>query len=271
MVRRQLLQRMVKVLPANSQRCIKALKNLQLQQIKHESEFYEEVYALQKKYQAIYQPIHDKRKSIVTGDYVPTDEESNWADVEEESSDVDESIKLLTDDIKKQLKLDFPVDYNGIPKFWLFIFKNTELLADMVQEHDEVVLDKLVDIKIIYHDTPMSYTLEFHFLENEHFTNKVLTKQYFLRSSINIEEPFLFEGPEIYKCIGCVINWNKGMNLTVKTIRKKQKHKAKNATRTVSKQVPNDSFFNFFTPPAVPEDITKVDIDDQTVSCLKSN
>lgn len=55
------------------------------------------------------------------------------------------------------------------------------------------------------------------------------------------------------------------MNLTVKTIHKKQKHKARGAVRTVSKQVPNDSFFNFFNPPEVPEDQDAIDLDTQSV------
>jgi hypothetical protein len=36
-------------------------------------------------------------------------------------------------------------------------------------------------------------------------------------------------------------------------VKKKQKHKSKGSVRTVTKTVKNDSFFNFFEPPAVPE------------------
>ena len=72
-------------------------------------------------------------------------------------------------------------------------------------------------------------------------------------------------GPEIYKCLGCNINWKPGKNLTVKTIKKKQKHKARGAVRTVSKQVPNDSFFNFFAPPDCPEDEAKLDEESQNI------
>lgn len=54
------------------------------------------------------------------------------------------------------------------------------------------------------------------------------------------------------------------MNLTVKTIRKKQKHKSRGAVRTITKQVPADSFFNFFNPPHV-EDGEKIDIDTQSI------
>ena len=36
--------------------------------------------------------------------------------------------------------------------------------------------------------------------------------------------------------------------MTVKTFKKKQKHKGRGTVRTITKQVPNDSFFNFFSP-----------------------
>ena len=55
------------------------------------------------------------------------------------------------------------------------------------------------------------------------------------------------------------------MNLTVKTIRKKQKHKERGAVRTIVKQVPNDSFFNFFNPPQIQEDQEEIDEDSQAV------
>lgn len=68
---------------------------------------------------------------------------------------------------------------------------------------------------------------------------------------------------------GCTIHWEKSMNLTVKTIRKKQKHKARGAVRTITKQVPNDSFFNFFNPPQInEEDKDKEDEETQGVSYL---
>lgn len=47
----------------------------------------------------------------------------------------------------------------------------------------------------------------------------------------------------------CTIDWTKGKNVTLKTIKKKQKHKGRGTVRTVTKTVPNDSFFNFFSPP----------------------
>ena len=100
---------------------------------------------------------------------------------------------------------------------------------------------------------PMSFVLEFHFEPNEYFTNEVLTKTYRMRSEPDDSDPFSFDGPEIMGCTGCQIDWKKGKNVTLKTIKKKQKHKGRGTVRTVTKTVSNDSFFNFFAPPEVPE------------------
>ncbi|KAM7344310.1 nucleosome assembly protein 1 [Cochliomyia hominivorax] len=261
-LRRQYLQEMVKCLPASLQNRITVLKNIQLEHLKLEAEFFDEVYKLEKKYQEKYQPLFEKRKTIVTGEVEPEKEEPKWKpEPADENSDIDE-----TPDFSKLLKKvkEIPEDTKGIPNFWLTIFRNTEILSEMVQEHDEPVLQKLTDITIKY-DDEHSYTLEFHFDENDYFTNSVLTKQYFLKSSVDEDNPFGFEGPEIYKCKGCNINWKKKMNLTVKTVRKTQKHKERGAIRTVYKQMPIDSFFNFFNPPEVKEDKEEIDEDSQGI------
>ena len=62
---------------------------------------------------------------------------------------------------------------------------------------------------------------------------------------------FFQKGPEIIKCEGTPIDWKKGKNVTVKVIKKVQKHASRGTRRTVTKTVQNDSFFNFFSPPAV--------------------
>lgn len=94
------------------------------------------------------------------------------------------------------------------------------------------------------------FTLEFHFEPNDYFTNETLTKHYDMRAVVDEDDPFSFDGAEIVKCKGCDISWKKGKNVTIRTVNKKQKHKTKGNTRTVTKTVPNDSFFNFFSPPA---------------------
>ena len=146
-------------------------------------------------------------------------------------------------------------DYNdsttGIPKFWYHVLKNAndEVLMSMIETHDEAVLESLVDITLeLKSPENTGFTLKFHFAENEWFSNPVLTKEYELRPGHDPESPLEYDGPEIFRCKGCPIHWKPNKNLTVKTVKKKQKHKSKGNVRTVTKTVKNDSFFNFFDP-----------------------
>ncbi|KFW05968.1 Nucleosome assembly protein 1-like 4, partial [Fulmarus glacialis] len=133
------------------------------------------------------------------------------------------------------------------------------------QEYDEPILKHLQDIKVKFSEPgqPMSFSLEFHFGPNDYFSNSVLTKTYKMKSEPDKTDPFSFEGPEIVDCEGCTIDWKKGKNVTVKTIKKKQKHKGRGTVRTITKQVPNDSFFNFFSPIKVSGDGESLDEDSE--------
>jgi len=254
-------------LPAPVRRRIKALKKLQLEATKIEAKFYEEVHQLECKYHELYTPIYKKRTEITKGDHEPTDVEAEWPS---DSEDEDEG---LSEEVKEKAKLDDNknADVKGIPSFWLTIFKNVEMLAEMVQEADEPVLEALTDITVTFSEKePMGFTLHFHFGANQYFTNTVLTKQYEMKCEPQEDDPFSFEGPEIFKCTGCPIEWNKGKNLTIKQVKKKQKHKSKGSVRTITKQVKADSFFNFFDPPAVPDD-PNAEVDEDTQALLTAD
>ncbi|KAL1790273.1 nucleosome assembly protein 1-like 1 [Sigmodon hispidus] len=60
----------------------------------------------------------------------------------------------------------------------------------------------------------------------------------------------------------------KRKNVTLKTIKKKQKHKGGGTVHTVTKTVFNDSFFNFFAPLGVPEN---GDLDDDAEAILPAD
>ncbi|XP_058046088.1 nucleosome assembly protein 1-like 1 isoform X2 [Ahaetulla prasina] len=253
-------------LPKVVKRRVNALKNLQVKCAQIEAKFYEEVHELERKYATLYQPLFDKRSEIINAVYEPTEEECEWkTDAEEEISEMKEKAKL--EEEKKDQEKDDP---KGIPEFWLTVFKNVDLLSDMVQEHDEPILKHLKDIKVKFSEAgePMTFTLEFHFEPNEFFTNEVVTKTYRMRSEPDDSDPFSFDGPEIMGCTGCQIDWKKGKNVTLKTIKKKQKHKGRGTVRTVTKTVSNDSFFNFFSPPEVPE---SGDLDDDAEAILAAD
>merc|ERR1719414_1200783 len=162
----------------------------------------------------------------------------------------------------------------GVPEFWLHIFRQVDTLSEMLQEHDEPIVRHLEDIKVKYSDPgkPMSFELEFLFSENDYFTNKSLSKVYMMRAEPDEADPLSFEGPEIIKCTGCKIDWKKGKDVTVKVIKKRQKHKSKGSVRTIEKKVKADSFFNFFDPPIVPtpEDGAE-EMDEETEALLAAD
>ncbi|XP_060892481.1 nucleosome assembly protein 1-like 4a isoform X6 [Labrus mixtus] len=245
------------MLPKVVKRRVHALKKLQVQCANIEAKFYEEVHELERKYAALYQPLFEKRRDIVTGTVEPTDEECEWHSDREEEEELAEEVKekAAIEDSKKE-EATPQEDPKGIPEFWLTIFKSVDMLSDMLQEHDEPILKHLKDIQVKFSEPgqPMSFTLEFHFEPNGYFNNAVLTKVYKMKSEPDATDPFSFEGPEIIDCEGCQIDWHKGKDVTVKTIKKKQKHKGRGTVRTVTKQVPNDSFFNFFNPIKVSPD-----------------
>merc|ERR1712018_101492 len=260
-------------LPAPVKRRLKALKKIQLESTKIEAKFYEEVHKLECKYHEMYQPLYQKRSTITKGEYEPNDDECNWP------SDDDEEDEELAGDMKDKAKLEdekskkeaTEKDAKGVPDFWLTIFKNVDMLQEMVQEADEPVLSKLTDITVTFSESPMGFTLHFFFAPNDYFSNNVLTKEYEMKCEPSEDDPFSFEGPEIFKCKGCTINWKEpGKNLTVKTVKKKQKHKSKGNVRTITKQVKNDSFFNFFDPPPISDD-PDADVDPETQDLLTAD
>ena len=38
----------------------------------------------------------------------------------------------------------------GVPGFWLTIFKNVDMLSEMIQPHDEPIFNHLQDVKVIF-------------------------------------------------------------------------------------------------------------------------
>merc|ERR1719433_231805 len=257
-------------LPAPVKRRLKALKRIQLESTKIEAKFYEEVHKLECKYHEMYKPLYDQRAKITKGEYEPNEDECEWPseeDEEELAGDMKDKAKLEDEKAKKEKE---EKEMKGVPEFWLTIFKNVDMLQEMVQEADEPLLHKLTDITVTFSEQPMGFTLHFYFAPNDYFSNLILTKEYEMKCEPSEDDPFSFEGPEIFKCKGCTINWKEGKNLTVKTVKKKQKHKSKGNVRTITKQVKNDSFFNFFDPPTVPDD-PKAEVDAETQELLTSD
>ncbi|KAK9513102.1 hypothetical protein O3M35_001367 [Rhynocoris fuscipes] len=247
---------MLYALPDPIKRRLRALKKLQISILNMESEFYNEVHSLEMKYHQKFKALYDKRAKIVTGKYEPNEDELHPED----------NLPEIPPEVQAKLKVEQSklADGPGIPNFWLTIFKNVGMLNEIIYTHDEDILSHLVDIRVVLKNNPMGFRLEFIFTPNEFFTNTVLTKDYEMKCCPEETDPFSFEGPEIRNTKGCKIDWKPGRDVTVKTVKKVQKHKAKGSVRTVLKTVKNESFFNFFSPPEIPEDnLTDIDEDIQ--------
>lgn len=66
-----------------------------------------------------------------------------------------------------------------------------------------------------------SFVLNFHFAPNEYFQDSVLTKEYFIKYSPEYTVGFTFDRSKIHKCLGCIIHWKNGNNITMKIIKTK--------------------------------------------------
>ena len=235
----------VSSLPRNVRRRILALKALNRQHIQLEHEFHREVLALEKKYNQLYAPVRERRAKIVTGEQEATEEDVKHGKLEDEE---------VTDDDEQGAEDDPSV--TGIPEFWLTAFKNHPMLVEWIQEKDEEALKHLRDVRVDYlpdQDKP-GFQLVFDFDHaNPCFTNSSLVKTYYYKLSENMGD-LVFDAST-----GTDIAWRDGKDLSVTTQTKRQRNKVTKAERVITTTVPDDTFFNFFKPPKLPE----LDSDDE--------
>jgi len=180
--------------------------------------------ALEAKYAALYAPLYTQRSGLVSGAVDVAGGPAGEADAPP-----------------------------GVPDFWLIALRNHEVFAEQISEKDAPVLAHLVDVS----SAPLpvedaegeeqhGFCLTFTFSPNPHFANATLSKTYFFSDE---EETYLV------KSEGTPIAWAAGKNTTVKVLKKKGKPgKGGAPAKTLTKLEPCESFFNFFSPPEVPED-----------------
>jgi nucleosome assembly protein 1-like 1 len=180
-----------------------------------------EVRALEAKYEAQYAPLYSKRSGLVTG----------ATDCEQPADDTSEA----------------PA---GVPDFWLVALSNHEALAESIQEKDAAVLSHLKDVSCSPvtgtdkdGDPMYGFELKFEFAEGNPFmSNSVLTKTYLFSDE---DQSYLVASK------GTDIAWTAGKDPTVKVFKKKG---TKPGAKPQTKIERVDSFFNFFSPPEVPEE-----------------
>jgi nucleosome assembly protein 1-like 1 len=260
----ELEMKMIKVIskmPANIQTRFKVLHMLSDERSRINDEFEKELKALEAKMQVRRAPILEKRAKILKGEdtnfgeYLPLFDEQAI-----EVKAIVAGIVKTPEDIEAEkdekehvaTNVDHLKTVAGVPDFWKVAAENNMLLQQAIRKQDKEAIGYLADVFAKKTEDPQSVTVEFTFNENPFFSNTKL--HYTVRVKDNGEEP---EGVD-----GCVIDWKEGKNLTVKKIKKKQKHKKTNETRTIVKTVPTDSFFNIFESKKAPEDIEPKDGED---------
>jgi len=233
-------------LPKQVQQRVKALKFLHSQRTELEKKFNQELLELEKKYEALYQPLIERRSDIVSGASEPKPEE--LVEEKKEEDKEDEKKEKIESDQKKEEKPE--KDVKGIPEFWLEALKHHEEFASLITEKDEPALKHLENIKLVpVPENDHSFAVEFYFSDNEFFDNKIVKKTYILN-----ENP---EGDVMYDHVEATqINWKNGKNLTIRKVTKQQKKKGKGKrggksggpAQTITVEEPTESFFHFFNP-----------------------
>lgn len=228
-------------LPIDVRKRIRALRKLQMQSSAVEMELHRKEFELEKEYQEKQQEIFKKRFEIITGVYEPSDGECDLPDPEilkqiDENREAFAKLKQRDNNVAKDnenVDVDAPASGDnlttGVPHFWFHILYSNPTFDYLIHKEDEPILKHLIDIRTTYKLEPhFSFVLEFEFSPNPFFENSILTKEYLLKMDSN--DLVNYEGPSIYKTIGCEILWK-------------------------AEKLQHPSVFDFFNPPILPEDV----------------
>jgi len=218
-------------LPKEVLKRITAIRNMHVSIEDIDAQYILERIALEKKFLDRKQEVLELRNKIISGEEDVPDEPGTLAVVPPDGAE-----EPLT----------------GIPGFWLTCLSSHPSVGELITEEDMPALEQLKDISVSYDEGFTSYSLTFHFDENDFFTNSTLTKKYIISPSLLDDK-----APSLSDLEGCDIDWKEGKNLTVTEVKKKQKAKSgrnKGQTRTVIQEVPKQSFFNYFGPPLSEEE-----------------
>jgi len=271
---KEIEQKMIKVIsmmPDKVQARFKVLKVLSDKRSKLSDEFDKEIKALEDKIAAKKKPLYEKRRQIISGEITDFTEykskfaeahaklEANHAEViaKKPADKKDEPEEEL-----KKVDVDNLKGVSGIPDFWWRAIKNNQMIYELVKEKDEAILAHLRHIDTEREaeipgqaDSRKSLKVNFHFNDNEFFSDKVLSLKVIYRPDTE---------DEVEKIEGTPIAWaDETKDPTKKKIKKKQKHKKTNETRTIVKTVEADSFFNVFTNRVAPEEGAELDEEEE--------
>ncbi|KAA0198857.1 Nucleosome assembly protein 1 [Fasciolopsis buskii] len=240
-------------LPAIIKGRVRALKRIQYETLKLEVQFYKEIAKLENRFVDKHKQLFDKRKAIVSGEIEPSEEETKWYFSDNEETECAKKLMKSTNEGDSAVESsNCHTNKNspkGIPGFWLTVLKHAPLICDIIRPADIPALTHLTDIRTTPLDNNdiMGFQLEFEFEPNEYFTNKVLTKRYYLGYELREDNPLSYDGPEVTSSEGCNINWNPDRDLRAITSSKINRTRIGDERQSLNRSM--DSFFQFFYPP----------------------
>ena len=286
---------------------IKYLQELQSSHDALEEDYKRELEALDAKYTKKYAPLFATRAQVVRGEEEAPAEIVQALKAELEEAEKREGFAGGAGVAAANAAgaSDPPVP-RGIPQFWLGALRAHDVVASRVTEKDEAVLEHLVDVRCEElgggssgdgdaaaaaaaaatkkeggdaagsgsddeEEREYGFRLSFVFeMPNPFFDSPadgVVTKTYHMAAE---DEEGMLE-----RAVGTRIAWKAGKDPTVKILKKKPKPgrgggggKQPSSGKPMTKIEKTESFFNFFSPPAVPEEGDD-DLDEEEVEALQ--
>ncbi|KAJ7158125.1 nucleosome assembly protein [Mycena filopes] len=247
----------VEGLPLGVRRNVEGLKGLQVQQTELQNQYKRECLELERKYLELQKPLYTRRNAIIAGAAVATPEEIAAGEAQSLKDDEDyEPISKPNEEEEKEGNAD--ADVKGIPEFWLTALRNHPGLAELITERDAEALAHLQNVTLEYlpkeggaFEGKPGFTITFHWdaAKNPFFTNETLSKTYIYQEEVGYMGDFTYD-----RAVGSPIAWKEEQDLTREWEIKKQRNKNTNRTRLIRKSHPTASFFNFFSPPVMPDE-----------------
>ncbi|KAG8680947.1 hypothetical protein FRC11_001792, partial [Ceratobasidium sp. 423] len=214
----------VQVLPAPVARRVEGLKGVHAEYCKIEHELKREMLELEKKYLLKFTPIFERRKAILLGNSEPSPAEVAAGEAVSEKDDPEGAAvaKEEREEAEKNLSEEDKA-IKGIPNFWLTVLRNHDGLSDLITEKDEVALEYLQDIRLVYlADTTPGFKLIFDFAPNPFFENETLEKSYHYQDELGDTGDYIYD-----RAVGSEIRWKEDKDLTKAIEIKKQRNKGK--------------------------------------------
>eukprot|EP00747_Dinoflagellata_sp_TGD_P183246 gnl/TRDRNA2_/TRDRNA2_37989_c0_seq1.p1 gnl/TRDRNA2_/TRDRNA2_37989_c0~~gnl/TRDRNA2_/TRDRNA2_37989_c0_seq1.p1 ORF type:complete len:388 (+),score=96.26 gnl/TRDRNA2_/TRDRNA2_37989_c0_seq1:173-1336(+) len=240
---------------------IEALESLD-QEVSHlEAQFRKERRDLERKYEARFAPLFGRRAAIVSGEsYVaggrpPGRSMLSGLQLSLGGSSASSQVQEEKSSFASGADAD-AAGCKGVPDFWLGAMRASPEIARTVARRDEAALRSLRDVTCttLPEAEGIGFRLELHFGPNAFFTNKVLSKTYYLDGS-DVD-------PVLARIIATEIDWKPGKNLTLCRRRKGPQSggSGRGGSSPSAAEPPQEacaSFFHFFITPDMNEKLNE--------------